>query len=669
MRWLASLLLLIILLGLGWLATRTDSPAPAVEPAAAPIEPTVASVQPSPVSALPETGALRSEEPAGESPTSAEQPTAETEVAALEPLESGGLLVRVLDSAGQPSPNVQVSLFMRVTGAGSDDRGRTMSRAPDGLARIELKDLDQLRAQLEVMKMKVDFSVMADFASPSPVEVPLDGWPKDGDEVELRLPPTGSILVHATHADGTHVSDELSLGWWWLPADVAASKPREGYERVRHNFARGKDGSVRIDGMGLGLALQLQLTVTGYQAAQEKGALGPTEPGEVVEFHMALGEPFAKAHVRVLDTTGAPVGSTKIRCERWDDPDQERHPASGRPRAATFSFETDEAGYGSFLLVPGTVTIKRRVDFLHGRYEDEHWSIGSAWLPQTVLAGETVDLGVVNLEPAQVLCEGTVVDTSGAPVPRARLAFQTRHGKTREHRWYNHEWLFSEADGSFLLKGIREPLELRVMATAQGYKQNITDPLVIGDRAYLIELEPESAEAQTGAVELKVLLDDDVPSMRCLLKLANDDGGGRSPDWFAGTTMEVKHLRPGTYDVFVETRDGDFELGRVSGIKVRAGETTIDPRLSPFDLRGTAHAVTLHLTRPDGAPWRRADIVIEAEGTRGSLSTETDDRGIVTVILPQRVAAIQVALSRENIKRVTIPPTPEGLISVRMAEE
>ena len=56
-------------------------------------------------------------------------------------------------------------------------------------------------------------------------------------KVTLTLPATGSVVVHVVDADGRPVSEEASVGWWWLPADVAQEQPNAAYERVSSHYS------------------------------------------------------------------------------------------------------------------------------------------------------------------------------------------------------------------------------------------------------------------------------------------------------------------------------------------------------------------------------------------------------------------------------------------------
>jgi hypothetical protein len=169
-------------------------------------------------------------------------------------------------------------------------------------------------------------------------------------------------------------------------------------------------------------------------------------------------------------------------------------------------------------------------------------------------------------------------------------------------------------------------------------------------------------------VRVHVELDPEISPMELLIKFGQQRGGSRSPDWWPGHVMEIKSLAPGTYDVWIETRDGDMELARVTGVEVKAGVPTEDSRLLPLDLRGLAQTVQLEVVRPDGTPWRRHSLNIDPLEVRTDFRTRTDDEGKVSVVLPRRILALDVALEGKTPTRVTVG-AGQGPIRVVLAGE
>ena len=473
--------------------------------------------------------------------------------------------------------------------------------------------------------------------------------------------------------DGSLAPDDASVYWWWLPADVAAEQENPSFERLGDHKVEVRGGAATIDGLGLGLVLRANAHLPGHVSAASALVTGPTRSGEVVEAEVTLGAPLATLRLRVLDSGGQPVATERLSSARWDDPDRERHPASGPPRPSWKSFETDADGVATFQLGPGAVEFERRLDVTRKETrrtdgEASTWGRGSTWLPRELVSGEVHDLGDVTLAPPRVIAAGHVVDTSGAPVAGARLRFQVRFGTTDQHRWSNLETLRSGPGGEFELLDFDDPVQLGVSVTHADHAPRALETIAAGDTQIVLELGPPGERAPAGSIQVNVTLDEGVPFMRCLLKFRREGGGGRSPDWWAGSPITVGHLRPGTYDVFVETRDGDFELGRVKGVLVEDDEVTKDPRLLPFDLTGTAAWRKLRVTKPDGAPRRRTDLRVRAHGVGRSFGVETDDVGMTGFILPLDVAAIDVSIGWKGAPRTVSVGPGSDVLEVELAE-
>src|SRR5690606_32323475 len=134
---LLTFVCLAVVLGLWAYWTAGVGRAPELRPTNEAPEPTLATDAPTvrpPASEVPEVAAVRDEVPVNT-----------VEVPPAPPLEPGGLVVEVVDSAGEPVAGVTVELELRVAGMGEDGVGSAVSRAPDGLARIDLSEATEVR--------------------------------------------------------------------------------------------------------------------------------------------------------------------------------------------------------------------------------------------------------------------------------------------------------------------------------------------------------------------------------------------------------------------------------------------------------------------------------------------------------------------------------------------
>jgi hypothetical protein len=648
----------IVLIGVAsWLRRDARAPAPV-----APIEGARASEVESTVLVAPEPARDAARLDASVATAEAEPKRhEELAVSAAPPpaLEPGGLRVRVVDDTGAPASGIEVALVMHVAGQGQDERGRATTRAPDGRARIGLDALAELRARAGALGVALVFSVAAQVASASPVRTELEGWPVDGSEVELRLPPRGSMRVRLLTREGTPHEDDAQVAWWWVPADVAGADPDCSYDRVPDHLIAAQDGVALIDGIGLDVMLQLSASAPGFGGVSRRGIAGPRVRGEVGEVELRLGPPLVTLRLRVLDPSGRPLTDSKLHAELWRDPDFVPHPNASPARPDWFLLSTDAAGVATFTLGPGSFAVAPRLDVTRRSRDkdvasDEHWSIGSVRFPLVLTEAETCDLGDVLLAPVPVITAGLVVDETGAPVPRASLWFRER--PTPEHGWTNlsEPRATTGADGRFLVRGPRLPKWLAVDVTAKGFNSLSAHELEVGAQDVQLVLSRASEVPQTGAVKVHVELEPEVSPLALLLRLEQPRGGGRRPDWWPGRAMQVDGLAPGRYDVWLETRDGGLELTRVEEVNVEAGQVTEDPRLLPLDARGLARTVVLEVVRSDGTPWRRRRLVIDPLEQRADFRIKTDDEGRASFVLPLRVMSLAVALEGQQPTSVAL---------------
>ncbi len=263
-----------------------------------------------------------------------------------------------------------------------------------------------------------------------------------------------------------------------------------------------------------------------------------------------------------------------------------------------------------------------------------------------------------------------MVDVAGEPVPQVQLNFRERHGEGREHRWYNlaDGGVRADANGHFRVRGVRLPRALGLTARAQGFEVLELDDLPIGALDQRVVLQPSGAAPPSGTLRVEVVLDEGIPFLGLLLRLRARAGRSRTPDWYPGRVLAFDGLTPGTYDVWMETRDGGFELGRVEGVEVVAGRATSDPRLLPLDLRGAARLVRFQFVRPDGTPWRRTEFVLGSVAGDADVNLRTDDEGLAACILPRSLARVRIAGSAREPLQVDLG-TADGPLRVEFAPE
>ena len=584
----------------------------------------------------------------------------------LQGSETGGLLVRVIDAGGMPAGGIDLELMLSIPGGQSDDIEKTVTDAVSGQGRFPL---EQLAGQEEAMRRAGyagRFSVRANLASADPIEVSLEGWPADGDEVDLVLPPLGNVLVSVVGPQGEALEGDANLYWAWLPAEVAAADPDERYEYTRNrSVSGGADKPLRIERVGLGVCLEINASVAGRAGNRTRGIAGPIAGNESVEVAVRVGEPLAELVFRCRDGQGNAIADEKVRVHVVERTAYSAGPL-GKPRRGSTSLRTSNEGVARLSQQAGEFVAERWLEVAAGaaepRSEDELGLCGG-WvaLPARLAAGAVIELPPVTLTPAGAVLEGIVTNPDGAPIEDAIIYVnQVLHPGARV-AWNSWDWSTRTGeDGRFRILDVAQPKSLAMRVSAKGHNDDYEDGLVSGGEGLAIVLEPAEPQPQ-GTLHLQVEMPPDVSYSRCLLRLRHEGGRTHTPDWFAGYRLNFDYLMPGRWDVWVETRDGDFELGRVDGIVVREGEVTEDSRLLPLDLSDSARSLTFIFQHADGTPRRRESIAIGFVETGQGLNARTDDKGEATILIPTSFQAGRVQVEAGTIADFTVPPEGEPL--------
>lgn len=642
MRSVVLIVFAVLALGAAWFATR-DGAQPAAEPAASRPKPGVAVETSGPALVEKAPKQRRAAAPAS-GPVPAPKVAAEEQGEAIvqsrpagQPA-AAGLAVELVDEAGAPVPGIRVELLMQQPGKTPHDVAKSETDLPTGRALLDLGNLLVQRPMMERAGLTGGFSVRAIVASSEPVEVQLDGWPVDGDTVQLQLPPMGSMLVHLVDGEGEPIAASKSVSWGWLPAEVAARDSGQTYEWMRDHggSAEGVD-PVPIVRVGLGLALSLRAYVPGRVGGQLTAVPGPTRPGEVVAVTLTVGEALAQVRFRCEDPQGQPIAAERVRAVMVERTQHSGEPMA-RERRGSRRVSTDSDGVGSLALAPGRSKTERWLEVSAGRaYPRNEGELGlcGGWvpLPLELAPGEIQTLPNVVLEPARAVVEGRVTGVDEQPLKGARVYVNQVFQPGKRVAWNGWDWFQrTDEDGRFRILDTVQPGAIAVRVSAAEHRDHYTAEDMGSGQDLQIVLERTERKPR-GTLVVQVEMPKGVPFTRCLLKFARQGGRSHSPDWAAGYRMKLDYLEPGTYDVYVVTRDGSFELGRVRDVVVHADQVTEDARLLPLDLTGSAHAVSFVFQDLKGTPRRRERIALWFLPAQGELQVRTNDRGEATALL------------------------------------
>lgn len=535
-------------------------------------------------------------------------PAASTTPATLEigsPLE---LAVRVIDGTGAGRSGIPVGVAKRDHSISAEAGVRAFT---DETGLAMLRDLDlELNGRASTGKWWVGFAFPSGAAKGRAVE--LTGA---APVVELDLPPTGSLAFQVVGAGGEalHVAGKATLDVRRIrhpDGESKASTRSEAYE-----VAIGADGSSSVDDVGLGLCFRGEALLAGRKPAHFD-AVGPARAGERVTIAIPAGIAGPTVAGRAFDAAMAPLPEAELVAEVAC---RDAPPIAGE---AKVSARTDEEGRFVFDLSkadvgeragPAVVTIARR----GGRTTAASARIELA--SGALAAGDAaVDLGEVVLADLPQLCSGKVVDDRGEVVDGATVALASRDAGGHAGGTATSVWCRSHSNGRFELCGPPPTAPRAVTASARGYLS--APPVEFREGASDLEL----VLTRAGAIVGSITLPDHIGSRRFGAWLRRADApetaaaepGERATIGTAGG-FRWGELAPGTWAVRIglgDASDPKAPVVDVSGIEVKAGETTQDERLTGVDVARRLRLLIVDVRDADGAPVKGGSVATVANG-------------------------------------------------------
>jgi len=548
--------------------------------------------------------------------------------------------VQVVDEQGRPVAGVPVALRER-RGAAHTDHITARTDEPQGLA--------VLRHARPFLQRTAGSSPVFVVAVPGifdpPVERPIDLQHSSPQILKLVLPPTGSCEVVVGDPSGEPILGEVRVHLRFAPR---GSDSRPESAPPGETFLSGEGGRVLFEHVALGRDLVGAVTHHRALSSEEIRGPGPTRAGERVQLRAGLGSDLAIWRGRLLDPSGAALGSaTAFARLEATDPDSQFEGTAG-----AWTVRTAEDGRFSVVTVPIAQRPERLVVAVYA-LSDRGVPVSVARVPAPADVGAGArELGDFLLRELPVVVEGEVVDARGEPVAGATV-MPTLHvaadaPQPAVVRWPpRHNFMLTDRSGRFELRGEVPSVQIALAARKGGLTG---EPLVVttGARGVRLVLEPG------GVIEGRVLLDPDVLDTPILVevalvgpapKVAVRPGEGPSRLGADGR-FAVLGLAPGMYAVRIVHEATARELGTVSGVAVASGETTRDPRLDPLDLRRASRFVELTLVDEWGTPVPGARVFSRPSGDvqAGWLCTQAPG-GRVKVLADARPLDVSIAAS------------------------
>jgi hypothetical protein len=541
------------------------------------------------------------------------------------------LLIRTVDTFGAPCPGVPVHMWLRSASQNSRFWSGT-SAGPQAEVFIRHAESVCLRAQV-----KGELSVALGIPTTRPVEAIVPNRPWTDAPITLTVPAHGSIELALVDDTGAPV----------LRRVVVSLTPKlpdgQTFEARRAADGYSENGSVRFDFVEAGLELKATVRVPGREAI-ESAILGPARAGEQVRATIDCGPQPTSLIAHLTDPEGAPLASCKLKSLFLAE-------SGGGSTTSTSSVQSDANGRVEQTLSvefrPGATRTWR----LSCDREDATLQI-EVDLSRELPSGPT-DLGELRLAASPVLAAGIVVDDQDRGIAGASVAIEGASGLN----------VRTDAQGRFRLVGSLPRAEGTLLASRNG-STSAPLPFQPGATDLRLVLERQGSFAGT------VLLDDSTPLAMLRLRIERD--GGRSSSigdlqLGAGNEFRSGELAPGLVNCSFEM--GGEAVWSASGVEVRGGETTRDPRMQPVDLRGLFRDVRIEVLGPDREPIESGYVAIGIpKRTRGPGNAVAIERGEALVPLRSEGADLEIHSRGYRTQRLTQVDGPRTVVLERALE-
>ncbi len=282
----------------------------------------------------------------------------------------------------------------------------------------------------------------------------------------------------------------------------------------------------------------------------------------------------------------------------------------------------------------------------------------------------TIDLGVLEFEPAPTLCSGVVVDDRGMPIERCDVrlvaADASKKNRTRNIAFMR---VRTNSDGVFKIFGappkLQKESESLVLAfSKRGHVRQPRIPVMLFGEPMRIEI------PRMGKLKAQLFLPD--LQWNNLFRLEAKGNGHRSsesdgvktrgPGLPATASLDLQpNLR---YDFTVTMRGDPEPFAKVENVLIVPGPDQ-DIRVTTFDLRGTLFRYDVICTDPSGAPATGASGVVVSTGhpiSKNNKNSKSSFRGFTLssgrATIASRLPNMDVQILANGFRPVKGPLTP-----------
>lgn len=469
----------------------------------------------------------------------AQGPATERNAVATAPKEPDAFVIRVLDFEGQGVAGMSVEL--RRLNLDSDLQAGIRSGQheeiweTDQRGRIEVPGFDALlrepgegdlgHAGLDPSR-PWSWALRARFLAQEPVLLFLTEEHLQARQVELHLPPSGSVRVEVFAADGKLARDayEVRLRRKAQEEDL---DPSLAFEQARDTRETDASGSATFPAVGLGVEYiaSAKHLGAGGESRSKSGQLSSAGEVMTLQVDMTLGHPVLA--YRAVSEQGEVLKNTRLKLRRYSDwgGDEEREIQTDGQ--GNFFLEVDRFSWfvGTFVLTSLTEPERTGSIQVEGEFENGIQPQGDIILrePGRLASGVVLDPAGRGVAGAQVLI-GLKASNDDFGIESGPAAVEVRSG----------------ADGSFVIEGERTGAMLELWAVHGEQRSEVLE-VATGATDQRLELQLQCRVTgsllvpQGGLSEVSLRL---VPKEGGFLGSATKDSDGH---------FEMVRVRPGTY--------------------------------------------------------------------------------------------------------------------------
>jgi hypothetical protein len=502
--------------------------------------------------------------------------------------------VFVHDASGKALPDFPLALRGRHDN-GSNLTFATRSNA-DGYARIHHLAVRMIN---NPNAANLELSAAGPFLDDTTISIDPHSWPTG--TVDFAVGPFGSITLQLQNHDGSpHVESTRCA--------LQLREPDPQFWRQVHGFRpRSQMGAVSIQALegevtfpyvGLGLELEAAAWMDASPRPYDLYLTGPVAQGEKVNAVIWMKTLRPTLSFRLVDLKGLPFRNLSLQCNFRLD-------AGSFNINAPAALHTDDDGWAEFIVPVNTESVpnaKGSLEILHQVGQTELRKMLE--LPQPLLAGVT-DLGDVYLLVEPILAAGRVIDGQGNGVAKVALTLAISEGPGIGDP-VRDEVFRSKPDGSFVIRGLTEATQIRLLASARG---NQTQKLLFtpGAEDLLIQMNPPDSRLAG-----RILVDEGIapnqltvraaPSTYLAEDAATADDSWNWPSARPETSGEFEIKLPATEAVTLLVFDSRSKvvLAELRQVMPAAPGQSSDPRLAEIDLRGQLHRFHLKFVDATG---------------------------------------------------------------------